>query len=184
MKKGFTLIELLVVIAIIGILGSLILGALGSARKNARDARRRSDISTIQESLEIYYLDNNQYPISSGRGGAGVGAALWSGSAYPSWESLETELGVDLPEDPINEAEEDGSSSILSSSYSYFSYPNDYRDCPSGSWYILTYRTEVGNANADGEQSGIELCDGSVIDYESHNLITVGISPENAIVNN
>ncbi|PIS13297.1 MAG: prepilin-type cleavage/methylation domain-containing protein, partial [Candidatus Tagabacteria bacterium CG09_land_8_20_14_0_10_41_14] len=54
-KKGFTLIELLVVIAIIGILSSVVLASLNSARKKARDARRVADIKQIQLALEMYF---------------------------------------------------------------------------------------------------------------------------------
>jgi prepilin-type N-terminal cleavage/methylation domain-containing protein len=61
-KKGFTLIELLVVIAIIGILASIVSVSLTSARAKARDAKRISDIRTIQLALETYYSDNGQYP--------------------------------------------------------------------------------------------------------------------------
>ncbi len=61
--KGFTLIELLVVIAIIGILSSVVLASLNSARTKARDARRISDVKQIQLALEMYYDDNNSsYP--------------------------------------------------------------------------------------------------------------------------
>lgn len=64
-KKGFTLIELLVVIAIIGLLSTLAVVALGSARQKANDAKRLSDIKQIQTALELYYTDNNTYPTAA-----------------------------------------------------------------------------------------------------------------------
>jgi prepilin-type N-terminal cleavage/methylation domain-containing protein len=61
-KRGFTLIELLVVIAIIGILSSVVLASLGTAREKARDATRISDIKNIQLALELYYDSRQSYP--------------------------------------------------------------------------------------------------------------------------
>lgn len=61
-NQGFTLIELLVVIAIIGMLSSVILASLNSARNKARDARRLSDLKQIQIALELYYDTNRSYP--------------------------------------------------------------------------------------------------------------------------
>jgi len=54
-KRGFTLIELLVVIAIIGILSSVVLASLNSARQKGRDARRISDVKQVQLALELFY---------------------------------------------------------------------------------------------------------------------------------
>ena len=63
--KGFTLVELLVVIAIIGLLSTLAVVSLGSARSKARDARRISDIKQIQTALELYYADQGVYPVEN-----------------------------------------------------------------------------------------------------------------------
>ncbi len=62
-NKGFTLIELLVVVAIIGILASVVLTSVNSARGKARDSKRKSELKQLSTALEIYYNVNQAYPI-------------------------------------------------------------------------------------------------------------------------
>lgn len=65
LARGFTLIELLVVIAIIGILSSVVVASLNSARKKARDARRVADVKQLQLALELYFdssTGSGKYP--------------------------------------------------------------------------------------------------------------------------
>lgn len=62
-EKGFTLIELLVVIAIIGILASVVLVSLNTARQKARDARRVADMRTVQLALSMFYDSSTSYPV-------------------------------------------------------------------------------------------------------------------------
>lgn len=63
--KGFTLIELLVVIAIIGILSTVVLASLNTARLRSRDARRVSDIKQFQIALELAFDANRTYPTTA-----------------------------------------------------------------------------------------------------------------------
>ncbi|OGE79313.1 MAG: hypothetical protein A2751_04960 [Candidatus Doudnabacteria bacterium RIFCSPHIGHO2_01_FULL_46_14] len=109
--KGFTLIELLVVISVIGLLASVILISLNSARAKARDAKRIADLRQTASALELYFDANNQFPpdvvpCDTSRGGSvnctpgtnGVPSG-WDGggfySIYPTFTSS-------LPKDPEN----------------------------------------------------------------------------------
>ncbi len=56
---GFTLIELLVVVAIVGILASITLGYLGSARKKGDDTAVKSNLATMRSVGELFYLNNS-----------------------------------------------------------------------------------------------------------------------------
>lgn len=57
-KRGFTLIELLVVIAIIGVLASIVLAALNTARNKGNDAAIKGNLASIRVQTALYY-DNN-----------------------------------------------------------------------------------------------------------------------------
>lgn len=61
-EKGFTLIELLVVISIIGLLSSIVLASLSTARGKARDAKRKIEVGVISNAFERYYIDHDYYP--------------------------------------------------------------------------------------------------------------------------
>jgi prepilin-type N-terminal cleavage/methylation domain-containing protein len=60
-KKGFTLIELLVVVAIIGILASVVLASLNSARNKGKDAAIFAQLANMRGQAELYYATNNNY---------------------------------------------------------------------------------------------------------------------------
>jgi len=84
-QKGFTLIELLVVIAIIGILATIVLVSLNTAREKARDARRQADVRQIMLAAEMYYDSNNAYPQAADYAAVSFGSFL-----------------INKPNDPLN----------------------------------------------------------------------------------
>jgi general secretion pathway protein G len=65
LERGFTLIELLVVIAIIGILSSVVLASLNTARMKSRDTRRIADVKQIQLALELFFDSCSRYPVNA-----------------------------------------------------------------------------------------------------------------------
>ncbi len=76
LNKGFTLIELLVVISIIGLLSSVVLASLNTARGKSRDSQRKQTLLQLKNAIELYHLANNAYPP------VGV-AGYWNGYAAP-----------------------------------------------------------------------------------------------------
>ncbi|MDD5639575.1 MAG: prepilin-type N-terminal cleavage/methylation domain-containing protein [Candidatus Pacebacteria bacterium] len=60
-KKGFTLIELLVVIAIIGILAGIIIVSMGTAQKQAEDAKIQATMDQMRTAAQVYYNANGNY---------------------------------------------------------------------------------------------------------------------------
>lgn len=73
-SSGFTLIELLVVIVIVGLLASIVLVSLNSARQKSRDARRKADMRQLTTAINLYLNDFGAYPVGEDdTAGAGFG---------------------------------------------------------------------------------------------------------------
>ncbi len=80
-KKGFTLIELLVVIAIIGILSSVVLASLSTARSKGNDAKVQGQLASVRNAAEIYYGTNGNYGTTTSACTGGMFADTTSGMA-------------------------------------------------------------------------------------------------------
>jgi len=75
MRKSFTLLEMLVVIGIVSILVSLGIASYSTVQKKARDARRKSDLISMQKVLEqCYAINSYAYPAISGTGTTSITA--------------------------------------------------------------------------------------------------------------
>jgi type IV pilus assembly protein PilA len=75
-KEGFTLIELLVVIAIIGILSSVVLASLNTARTKGQDASVKSNLDSVRTQAGVYWDTNKSYnPIGASIAGTDCGAS-------------------------------------------------------------------------------------------------------------
>ncbi|MEK7569580.1 MAG: type II secretion system protein [Patescibacteria group bacterium] len=70
-KRGFTLIELLVVVAIIGILASVVLASLNSARNKGADAAIKAALSNARAQAELFYDTGQTYTGVCAAGGIG-----------------------------------------------------------------------------------------------------------------
>ena len=62
--SGFTLIEILIVVVILGILGAVVVPNILSRPDTARVQAAQTDLRALSQTLEIYRLDNFQYPSS------------------------------------------------------------------------------------------------------------------------
>ena len=95
-KNGFTLIELLVVIAIIGVLASVVLASLNTARVKSRDANRKSQLEEVAKALQLYYADHGTYAVSGGGShGNGSGWLTYSNNNPSSYPKSVTQVLVE-----------------------------------------------------------------------------------------
>lgn len=69
MRRAFTLIEILVVISIIGVLSSIVLSELNSARARGVDAVVKSDLNNARAQAELFYDANGLRYATSPPGG-------------------------------------------------------------------------------------------------------------------
>lgn len=61
-QGGFTLIEIMVVIVILGILASVVVPKIMSRPEEARISKAKQDIRALNTALDLYKLDNYNYP--------------------------------------------------------------------------------------------------------------------------
>ena len=101
-KKGFTLIELLVVIAIIGILSSVVLASLNTARGRGADSAVKAGMANMRAQAELYYDGNgsggytglcassqfNAMHLSAVQNGGGSATLFLCNSNQTTWSAI------------------------------------------------------------------------------------------------
>lgn len=158
--RGFTLLELLVVVAIIGILTSVVLVSLSSARQKARDSKRVQDFRAVSTALELYRSAHGAYPPINA---SSYNSFQWSESANVLFEDLAQKL-VDagylpsIPKDPVNKVSGPNEQA-------YWFYPYNEPGNPRG--YLLMTRLEgiaetntgpLGSCRLPVADAGFSVC--------------------------
>lgn len=150
-STGFTLIELLVVIAIIGVLASVVLASLNTARRKSRDARRIADVKQIQLALELYFdaclnYSQNIYNASATCGTSGIA---------PTYIPV-------VPKDPLSVAGACGGAGVIC--YNFASLGSG-TSCTS--YHLGATLEDAGNPalNADADAASTGTCTGGGTDF-------------------
>lgn len=94
-SPGFTLIEMLVVLVIIGLIMGLVGPRVLSYLSDARAKAAKLQIEAFGSALDLYYLDNGNYPSSS----EGLEALVRKPAQVGSWNGPYLKGGL-VPADP------------------------------------------------------------------------------------
>ncbi len=139
--KAFTLIELLISISIVGIILLITLLVINPSalRAKARDSLRANNLKSIQAAIQLYYVDNKSYPLSS------VGTPAWikiTGSdalsqALTGSPQYMRSVPLDPSQTSVSGSAENPCDVNVSNKPDYrFNYLSD------GSYYLLTAQAE------------------------------------------
>lgn len=152
-KKGFTLIELMISIAILGIVASVGLVIYNNAQMIGRDAKRKQDLQSIANALEIFYQQYKRFPCS------GTSPNPWMVSTDPGWLSdsiagscngtgtnlYPSYISPVMPKDP-KPGLVTASPAVGQWGYAYWSSDDSpYTSCAKGQYYILVTHLENPN---------------------------------------
>lgn len=159
--SAFTLVELLVVIAIIGLLSTVAVVSLSSARAKARDTKRLADMKQIVTAINLYYEDNGYYPACAA--GGGVCSTTGYAGDFSNVLEIKPTYMANIPQDPTN----------ISTSYGYY-YAQGWH--PTGlcgysahtglaTDYILAMRLENPNGVAGSCVGGFSGWNNSNLNY-------------------
>ena len=95
--RGFTLIEILVVVVILGILGAVVVPQILGRPDTARVSAAQTDIRSLSSALDVYRLDNFQYPSSE----QGLEALVEKPNGFPEPKGYNPDGYIKkLPTDP------------------------------------------------------------------------------------
>lgn len=109
-SRGFTIVELLIVVVVLAILATIVIVAYNGIQERARNAKRQSDLSSVQKKLETYNAENGEYPRTTNNPKSNWRAAdvrtddnCFSGTSQPDWvpgisglpQSDQSSTGVD-----------------------------------------------------------------------------------------
>lgn len=95
LSRGFTLIEVMVVVVILGILAAIVVPRVINRPEQARIVRAKQDVSSIDNAMDLYKLDNGYYPSSD----QGIQALVSKPTSDPAPQNWHQYL-KQLPKDP------------------------------------------------------------------------------------
>lgn len=95
-NTGFTLVEVLVVVVILGILAAVVVPRVMGRPDEARVVRAAQDVAAIGSALNMYRLDNYDYPSSE----QGLAALVTRPPEAQGWRA--GGYLADVPRDPWN----------------------------------------------------------------------------------